>query len=81
MVDLADRLPIVEADPERITQVLRNLLDNAVKYSPGGGLIIIRAERRKADVVISVADQGVGIAPEHLHQLFLVFRFARTKPG
>jgi signal transduction histidine kinase len=78
VVDLADRLPVVEADPERITQVLRNLLDNAVKYSPGGGLILVRAELRPGEVVISVADQGVGIAPEHLHQLFEKFFRAKT---
>jgi signal transduction histidine kinase len=78
VVDLPDRLPVVEADPERITQVLRNLLDNAVKYSPGGGLIIVRAETRCNEVVISVADQGVGIAPEHLHQLFEKFFRAKT---
>jgi signal transduction histidine kinase len=78
VVDLPDRLPVVEADPERIIQVLRNLLDNAVKYSPGGGLIILRAEIRPGEVVISVADQGVGIAPEHLHQLFEKFFRAKT---
>lgn len=78
VVDLPDQLPVVEADPERITQVLRNLLDNAVKYSPGGGLIIVRAETRCNEVVISVADQGVGIAPEHLHQLFEKFFRAKT---
>lgn len=78
VVDLAERLPVVEADPERITQVLRNLLDNAVKYSPGGGLIMVRAELRPGEVVISVADQGVGIAPEHLHQLFEKFFRAKT---
>lgn len=78
VVDLPDRLPVVEADPERITQVLRNLLDNAVKYSPGGGLIIVRAEVQPKQVVISVADQGVGIAPEHLHQLFEKYFRAQT---
>jgi signal transduction histidine kinase len=79
VADLPHRFPIVEADPERITQVLRNLLDNAVKYSPGGGLIIVRAEVRPEDVMVSVADQGVGIAPEHLHQLF--DKFFRAKTG
>jgi signal transduction histidine kinase len=79
VADLPDRFPIVEADPERITQVLRNLLDNAVKYSPGGGLVIVRAEVRPEDVMVSVADQGVGIAPEHLHQLF--DKFFRAKTG
>ena len=78
VVDLPDHLPVVEADPERITQVLRNLLDNAVKYSPGGGLIIVRAEAQPSEVTISVADQGLGIAPEHLHQLFEKFFRAKT---
>lgn len=79
VADLPEHFPIVEADPERITQVLRNLLDNAVKYSPGGGLIIVRAEVRPEDVMVSVADQGVGISPEHLHQLF--DKFFRAKTG
>jgi signal transduction histidine kinase len=78
VVDLPDRLPVVEADAERITQVLRNLLDNAVKYSPGGGLILVRAETRPGEVLVSVADQGVGIAPEDLHQLFEKYFRAKT---
>ena len=62
--------PVVEADPRRIEQVLHNLVDNALKYSPAGGLIVIRGESRVGEVVVSVADQGVGIAPEHLNRLF-----------
>ncbi|MHB0868277.1 MAG: GAF domain-containing sensor histidine kinase [Chloroflexota bacterium] len=71
--------PVVDADPRRIEQVLHNLLDNAVKYSPEGGLIAIRGEPRPGEVEISVADQGVGIAPEHLNRLFE--RFFRIKSG
>lgn len=78
VVDVPAHFPIVDADPERITQVLRNLLDNAVKYSPGGGLIIVRAEALPEEVIVSVADQGLGIAPEHLNQLFEKFFRART---
>jgi signal transduction histidine kinase len=72
VVDL-DALPIVDADPGRIEQVLRNLLDNAVKYSPRGGMIVLRGEVQPGYVVISVSDQGVGIAPEHLNRLFEKF--------
>ncbi|MCK4451681.1 MAG: PAS domain-containing sensor histidine kinase, partial [Anaerolineae bacterium] len=61
------------ADPHRIEQVLRNLLDNAIKYSLQGGLVVVRGEVREDEVVISVADQGVGIAPEHLNRLFEKF--------
>jgi signal transduction histidine kinase len=72
LVDL-DQLPIVEADPKRIEQVLRNLLDNAVKYSPEGGMIVVRGQVSDDRLLISIADQGVGIAPEHLNRLFEKF--------
>ena len=82
LVDFAggpERFPIVDADPHRIEQVLRNLVDNAVKYSPQGGLVVVRGEVREDEVVVSVADQGVGIAPEHLNQLFE--KFFRVESG
>jgi signal transduction histidine kinase len=75
----ANGFPIVDADPHRIEQVLRNLLDNAVKYSPDGGLIVVRGEVHEKEVVISVADQGVGIAPEHVNRLFE--KFFRVESG
>jgi len=78
LVDFPGHFPIVDADPDRIAQVLRNLLDNAVKYSQGG-LIVVRGEVRQDEVVISVADQGVGIAPEHLNRLFE--KFFRVESG
>ena len=70
LVDFPKHFPIVDADPNRIAQVLRNLLDNALKYSPQGGLIVVRGEVGEDEVIISVADQGLGLAPEHLNQLF-----------
>jgi len=70
VVDFAADFPIVHADPRWIKQVLRNILDNAVKYSPEGGLIVIHGETRLSDVVISVADQGIGISSEDLIPLF-----------
>ncbi len=79
VIGLPQDFPVVDADPRRIEQVLHNLVDNAVKYSPGGGLIVIRGEPLPGEVVISVADQGVGIAPEHLNRLFE--RFFRIKSG
>ena len=72
IVDL-ETLPILDVDPGRIEQVIRNLLDNAVKYSPYGGLIVLRGEVEPERVVISVSDQGVGIAPQHLNRLFEKF--------
>jgi signal transduction histidine kinase len=79
LVDIPRVFPIVDADPGRITQVLRNLLDNAVKYSPQGGMIVIRGEVQETQIVVSVADQGLGIAPEDLNRLFE--KFFRVESG
>jgi signal transduction histidine kinase len=79
LLDFPQDFPIVDADPQRIVEVLRNLVDNAVKYSPDGGLIVVRGEVHEDEVVISVADQGVGLAPEDLNQLF--DKFFRVKSG
>lgn len=70
IIDFPPDFPIVDVDPHWIRQVFRNILDNAIKYSPDGGLIFIRGEVRPDDVVVSIADQGVGISPEDLIPLF-----------
>ena len=70
VVDFPLDFPIINADPLWIKQVFRNILDNAVKYSPDGGLIVIKGETRPLDVVVSVADQGIGISPEDMVSLF-----------
>jgi signal transduction histidine kinase len=67
----------VYADEQRVQQVLSNLLDNAIKYSPDGGMIMVRCVRSGDEAVVAVSDQGVGIAPEHLNKLFE--RFFRTE--
>jgi len=79
LVDFPEHFPIVDADPDRIAQVLRNLVNNAMKYSPEGGLILVRGELQGDEVVVSIADQGVGIASEHLNRLFE--KFFRVRPG
>jgi signal transduction histidine kinase len=63
-------LPPVDADPERVHQVLYNLVDNAVRATPPDGRVRIEAHRRNGSVRISVADTGVGIAAEHLPRVF-----------
>jgi K+-sensing histidine kinase KdpD len=70
IVDFPEKFPILAIDPRWIKQVFRNILDNAIKYSPEGGLIVIRGEERPSDVVIMAADQGIGISPEDLIPLF-----------
>ncbi|WP_027356994.1 sensor histidine kinase [Desulfofundulus thermocisternus] len=70
--------PLVEADPIRIEQVLRNLVDNAVKYSMERTQITIKGEVKPGEVVVSITDQGIGIDSEHLKWLFeKFFRAAR----
>jgi signal transduction histidine kinase len=58
------------ADPDRLRQVLDNLLSNALKYGPPDGEAQIRASREGAFVRVSVADRGPGIPAEHLPRLF-----------
>jgi len=69
----------VFADRERIHQVLFNLLDNAVRFTPDGGSVTVSAERHDGAVDVHVADTGSGIAPEHLPRLFE--RFYRVDPA
>ena len=69
-IRVAHGLPTVHADPRRVRQVLRNLVENAVKYSPGGGPIDVAAEPLPDCVQVSVSDRGLGIEPEHLDRVF-----------
>ncbi|MCC6179393.1 MAG: PAS domain S-box protein [Chloroflexi bacterium] len=57
-------------DPDRLRQILHNLLSNAVKYSPDGGEIVVQVEAQRDDARVSIADRGLGIAPERMGQLF-----------
>jgi len=65
---------VVDADPKRLGQVLFNLMDNALKFTPRGGLIAVqaRADRGWAEVV--VRDSGKGLAPESIPKLFKPFQ-------
>jgi signal transduction histidine kinase len=58
------------ADPDRLAQVLANLLSNAVRYTPSGGSITVRAERRSGDLLVSIVNTGEGIPPEDLDRVF-----------
>ena len=69
-IDLPEGLPRVMADCERIVQVLNNLLSNAARHSPESAPIRVEASRDGAHVAVSVADEGRGVPPEMLGQLF-----------
>ena len=68
--DLTPEAVTVHADPTRLEEVLYNLLDNAVKFSPENGQIHLRATRLGSDTILSVADNGFGISKEHLPRIF-----------
>lgn len=63
----------LEADATRLAQVIGNLINNAVKYTPDGGRIDVSAAREEGDVVIRVEDTGVGIPPEMISHVFDMF--------
>ena len=80
-IDLPPDLPRVMADRQRLVQVLNNLLANAARHSPESAPIRIEAEREGLHVAVSVSDEGRGIAPDHLGQLFRKYTAAGDREG
>jgi two-component system, OmpR family, sensor histidine kinase BaeS len=76
---IESRVPDIEADRERIAEVLANLLTNALRHTPNGGRVNVSARRHDTLIDISVADTGEGIAPEHIDRVFE--RFYRIDPA
>ena len=78
--ELDETLPIISADPDRLVQVISNLVTNAVKYSPDGGEITVGTQSEDGHVHVAVHDQGIGIAPENIGKVFERYeRFESTK--
>ena len=78
VVDLPSSLPAVNADPERIGQVMSNLIGNAIKFARKGGRVTVSATLQGDMVRVTVADNGPGIAPDHLPHIFDRFWQAST---
>ncbi|QSQ21008.1 PAS domain S-box protein [Pyxidicoccus parkwayensis] len=78
-LDVAGQVPSVWVDPARLERVLANLLGNAAKYSPPPLPVVVRARAHEAWVVVSVNDQGPGLAPEDAEHIF--DKYYRTKQG
>jgi PAS domain S-box-containing protein len=72
-LEVPDTLPPIQADKDRIRQVLSNLLSNAIKFSPKGGEVTVGARQQGAYIEMWVTDQGVGIPAEAIPQLFCKF--------
>lgn len=73
--------PTVDADATLLEQAIQNLVSNALKYSPDGQMVEIKAQRVEGDMVITVSDQGVGIPADEIGSLFRRFYRARTAEG
>jgi signal transduction histidine kinase len=80
-IDLPERLGDVLVDPERLHQVLMNLVSNAVKFSPAGSPIRIAALQRGSSIEVSVIDRGAGIEPDELPRMFEEFRHGKRTEG
>jgi len=79
-VAIAPELAVIQTDARALEYILRNLVENAIKYSDPGGEVVIKAQRRKKGrLVVSVADDGMGIDKQHLPRLFE--RFYRVDKG
>ena len=70
LTDITQRDLWVELDQDKITQVLDNIINNAIKYSPDGGRIIVRLMETHTDIIVSVSDEGLGIARKDIPHLF-----------
>jgi signal transduction histidine kinase len=78
-LEVADDLPRKKIDPGRMSQVLGNVLDNALRHTSAGGRIAIHAAQRDSDIMVTVTDTGPGVPQEHLAHLFE--RFWRGEPS
>jgi signal transduction histidine kinase/DNA-binding response OmpR family regulator len=75
-LDVAPEVDLIEADELRIKQVMLNLLSNAVKFTPDGGEVVVRARVDGPELVVTVSDTGIGIAPDDRERIFDSFQQA-----
>jgi signal transduction histidine kinase/CheY-like chemotaxis protein len=80
-VDIADEVGDIEADELRFKQVVLNLLSNAVKFTPDGGKVWVRADRKDAELIVTVADTGIGVPPEDQEKIFDSFQQGGRGPA
>ena len=78
--EMSPHLQPVTADPEWIRQAVWNLLSNAVRFTPDGGWVRVEAWTETERVLIAVSDNGIGIPPEHLEEIFEPFSAATGDP-
>ncbi len=71
---MAPEVPLLRQDPGKLQQILSNLLSNAIKFTPEGGRVLLKADADHGQMVLTVSDTGVGIAPEEQESVFEKFR-------
>jgi PAS domain S-box-containing protein len=81
VVHLPDEPLAASADPEKLSQILTNLLDNAVKFSPGGGTVTVEAHRRSGRVEVRIVDEGRGIPEAERERIFSKFHRTESSRG
>ena len=81
IVDLRVRDLLVDGDPDRLEQVFGNLLSNSARYTKGGGRITVTLERDRTEALVTVQDNGIGIPPSSLEQVFDMFSQVRVSEG
>jgi CheY-like chemotaxis protein len=81
IIDLRARDLLVDGDPDRLEQVFGNLLSNSARYTKGGGRITVTLERDRTEALVTVQDNGIGIPPSSLDQVFDMFSQVRVSEG
>jgi signal transduction histidine kinase len=76
-VEVADEIAMIDADERKFKQVVLNLVSNAVKFTPDGGSVSVRAYREGSDLQVTVTDTGVGVPPEDQERIFESFQQGR----
>ena len=85
-VQIDPDLPTLRQDPSKVQQILQNLISNAIKFTPEGGRVVIKADADPRFVIVTVTDSGIGIAPDEQELVFQKFRrsgnpLTREHPG
>jgi CheY-like chemotaxis protein len=80
-VEIPEKPILVNADPIRLAQVMSNLLTNAAKYTPPGGIITVGSYLEAQDLIVFVRDNGIGLAPEMIPEIFEMFSQVKSPNG
>jgi len=69
-IDISDNMPLIEGDKDQLLTLIRNLIDNAIRYTPSGGKIDVNVKDNNNNVMLSVSDNGIGLAKREIPRIF-----------